>query len=148
TAHVGSRFPMVCRAMESGALDAFTTPVFGSDCSVQGGEELLARLDRLARSRPLAAHGKSLPSQRVAGSLPLIALGSSTGGPEALAQILRGLPSGLPAALVVIQHIDADFASNLAWWLHTRTDWPVHLAQEGEEFRPGEVFVAGTNDHL
>jgi two-component system response regulator WspF len=115
---------------------------------VQGGEDLLARLDRLARARPAAGTGKTPAAQRATGSLPLVALGSSTGGPEALARILRELPSGLAAALVIIQHIDADFASNLAWWLHSRTDRPVHLAQEGEELRPGEVFVAGTNDHL
>jgi chemotaxis response regulator CheB len=147
TSNVSGRFPMVCQAMGLGALDAFTTPVFGPDYQVQGGEDLLARLERLARSRLPSSHWKNPPSL-VPGSFPLVALGSSTGGPEALAQILRGLPSGLPAGIVIVQHIDAEFASNLAWWLHNRTNWPVNLAQEGEEIRPGEVFVAGTNDHL
>src|SRR5437867_2050841 len=44
---------------------------------------------------------------------PVIAVGSSTGGPEALARILKALPATLAASLIIVQHIAADFAPSL-----------------------------------
>jgi chemotaxis response regulator CheB len=77
-----------------------------------------------------------------------VALGSSTGGPEALARVLGGLPAGFPAAVVIVQHIAAAFAPGLAFWLHGRAALPVRLARAGDEPRPGEVLLAATDDHL
>ena len=58
------------------------------------------------------------------------------------------LPVGFPATVIVIQHIAADFAPGLARWLQGHTALPVRLANEGDDFKPGEVLLAGTNDHL
>jgi two-component system response regulator WspF len=77
-----------------------------------------------------------------------VALGASTGGPEALARILQALPASLPAGVVIIQHIAADFAQGLAIWLQGYSCLPVRLAQTGDELRTGEVLLAGTDDHL
>jgi chemotaxis response regulator CheB len=75
---------------------------------------------------------------------PLVAIGASTGGPAALACILSGLPAGFPAALVIIQHVDVQFAAGLADWLQARTTLPVCLAQEGSRPEVGAVWLAGT----
>jgi two-component system response regulator WspF len=79
---------------------------------------------------------------------PILALGASTGGPEALARILKALPAGFPAGAVIVQHIAAEFAPSLATWLQGQTALPVRLAGEGDELKPGEVVLAQTNDHL
>jgi two-component system response regulator WspF len=78
----------------------------------------------------------------------VLALGASTGGPDALAHLLQALPAGFPAGAVVVQHIAADFAPSLATWLQARCPLPVRLARDGDEIRAGEVLLAGTDDHL
>jgi two-component system response regulator WspF len=162
TSSVSGNFNMVYRAMGHGGLDAVNTPVLGPDGEVKDSEGLLARLDKLDQARQL--HGKShqsaiLPRAQSAHrcdnkvttvpSLPLLlVLGSSTGGPEALAQILGELPTEFPAGVVIVQHIAADFAPSLVVWLQGRTRLRVSAAAAGSEPKPGEVLVAATNDHL
>ncbi|QTA83952.1 Methylesterase domain-containing protein, CheB-like [Desulfonema limicola] len=79
---------------------------------------------------------------------PMIAIGSSTGGPDALAKILSCLPESLNAVIVIIQHVDEDFSSALASWLDSQTPLKVKLAGEGAVPQKGTVYVAGTNSHL
>ena len=159
TSSVSGNFNLVYRAMGHGGLDAVNTPTFGPDGKVKDGESLLARLAKLdhAKQSPAAsqarpettafAPGTNKPAVRTRVP-PLLALGSSTGGPEALAKILEELPAGFPAAVVIVQHIAADFAPSLAAWLQGRTSLSVSIAAQGSEPKPGHVLVAATNDHL
>ena len=50
--------------------------------------------------------------------------------------------------MVIIQHVDAQFAPGLASWLNGSGRLPVAVAAKGSEPKPGEVLLAGTNDHL
>jgi two-component system response regulator WspF len=153
TSSVSGNFAKVYEAMGHGGLDAVNTPTLGPDGKVRDGEGLLARLAKLERSRnataavapPPAAPPAAAPAGQVP---PLVALGASTGGPEALAQILGTFPADLPVAVVVVQHIAAAFAPSLASWLQGRTRLRVRLAAAGEAPAAGEVRVAGTDDHL
>lgn len=79
---------------------------------------------------------------------PLIAIGSSTGGPKALATILSKLSKDLIAAVVIIQHVDEKFAEELAIWLGKHTPLPVSIAVQDEFPKAGKIYLAGTNDHL
>lgn len=158
TSSVTGNFNLVYRAMGYGGLDAANTPTLGPDGTVRDGDGILARIGKLARIQqnadawkplPVPGSGAGLPRISAPSCLhPILAFGASTGGPEALACILRALPAGFPAAVVVIQHIAADFASSLANWLQGQTCLPVRVAREADEFKPGEVILAGTNDHL
>jgi len=78
----------------------------------------------------------------------LIAIGSSTGGPEALAVILSALPRTLESTIVIVQHLDKEFSLDMVKWLNTRSHLNVRLAPEGGSPGKGAVYVAGTNDHL
>jgi chemotaxis response regulator CheB len=78
----------------------------------------------------------------------LLAIGASAGGPAALATVLGGLPLDLQAAIVLVQHIDAEFAASMAEWLAQLCSWPVRLAEEGDRLTVGTVLLAGTSDHL
>ena len=80
--------------------------------------------------------------------MKLIAIGASAGGPAAIAIILRALPADFPAAIVIVQHIDADMAVGMADWLSTQTPLPVRPAQEGDRPTQGAALVAATPDHL
>ncbi len=79
---------------------------------------------------------------------PLVAIGSSTGGPKALAAILSRLPADFGAAIVIVQHVDQQFSSGLVDWLNQQTPLTVKLAKTGDRLIKGTVLVAGTNDHL
>ena len=79
---------------------------------------------------------------------PLIAIGSSTGGPKALAAILSLLPSDFGAAIAIVQHVDQQFSAGLVDWLNQQTPLTVKLAKAGDRLTKSTVLVAGTNDHL
>jgi two-component system chemotaxis response regulator CheB len=73
---------------------------------------------------------------------PLIVIGASTGGPRVVNEVLAGLPSGLPAAVLVVQHIAQGFSAGMAEWLANASRLPVRLAHEGQAIRAGEVLIA------
>ena len=73
---------------------------------------------------------------------PVVAIGASTGGPPALAQVLGELPRGFEAAVVVVQHMADGFVEGLARWLDDVCRLPVVVAVDGERLRPGVVHLA------
>ncbi|MEI9948861.1 MAG: chemotaxis-specific protein-glutamate methyltransferase CheB [Pseudomonadota bacterium] len=80
----------------------------------------------------------------------VIALGASTGGPGALVDVLRGIPVGVPATMLVVLHIDEPFSSAFAEWLSNQTSHPVSYAFGGEPLADnrGRVFMAPPGRHL
>jgi two-component system, chemotaxis family, protein-glutamate methylesterase/glutaminase len=78
----------------------------------------------------------------------LVAVGASTGGPAALATILRGLGPVVPVPILVVQHISPGFDAALATWLDETTPLSVRLAADGQPLAPGEVLVAPAGIHL
>jgi two-component system response regulator WspF len=79
---------------------------------------------------------------------PLVLLGASTGGPNALAVVLAGLPKTWDASIIIVQHVDAAFAPGLAQWLGEKASRRVTLVTPGGTPVPGETILAATNDHL
>ncbi len=153
TASVRENTPKVFEAMGAGALDAVNTPVLGASGDGEGRNALLAKLDTVkmlirGQARINAAQGIPAPCVHNHPEQQLIAIGASTGGPAALAQTLSALPLDIPASIVVIQHVDEQFAKSFAEWLDSQIALPVRLAEEGDRLQPGTVLVAGRQDHL
>jgi two-component system, chemotaxis family, response regulator WspF len=153
TVSVGANAWRAFEAMGHGALDAVDTPTLGLGNANETRKALLAKIDMIGKmigeknGRPsVAMHAGAAPSVENGG--PLLAIGASAGGPAALAKVLSGLPPGFPAATVIIQHVDEQFASGMADWLGQQSRIPVRIAQEGDKPVVGTVLVAGTNDHL
>ncbi len=77
---------------------------------------------------PIASRSAPWNSNRA----ELVAIGASTGGPAALAQILGALPADFPVPLLIVIHIAEPFAPALAEWLGTQSHLPVRYAFDGE----------------
>ena len=78
----------------------------------------------------------------------ILAIGASAGGPQALQAILGLIPVDFPVPIVIVQHIDANFASGFCDWLNVTSAVPVHIAIDGEKFRPGHAYLPPGDSHL
>lgn len=78
----------------------------------------------------------------------VIAMGSSTGGPNALARVFSDLPAGLSAPVVLVQHMPPLFTRLLADRLEGQSKMKVREAQGGEELQAGIAYVAPGNYHM
>ncbi len=153
TATVTGNFAKVYEAMGHGALDAVNTPVLGSKGELEGAEPFLQKMRTVERligyrhqpAEPLAASGA--PTEADDKRQPIVAIGVSTGGPDAISQVLAQLPK-VGAPIVIIQHIGAEFAPGLAAWLKKNTGHDVRVAVQGEKPEPNRVYLAATDDHL
>lgn len=152
TAAMDGNAAKVFEAMGFGALDATNIPSMGNDpASKQGVDallkkiEMIGKLNRQSSISPLRSASRPPLSNNVP---PLIVIGSSTGGPRALAEVLSGLPAELRAGIVIAQHVDSEFSGGLADWLNAQTDLKVRLVTEGRRPAFGSVFLAGSSDHL
>lgn len=79
---------------------------------------------------------------------PLVVIGASTGGPAAIAKLLKSLPDECPFATVIVQHVDATFTLGLAEWLAEQSELPCAVAKAGARPEKGKILLASTNDHL
>lgn len=78
----------------------------------------------------------------------LIAIGSSTGGPTALLNVLARLPEDLPVPVVIAQHIAEGFVPGLASWLDSGSKISVVAAADGDVMRPGVAYMATTGSNM
>ena len=87
---------------------------------------------------------------RKAATLPpqVLAVGSSTGGPQALLTLFKGLKPTLGLPIVVTQHMPATFTAVLAEHLTRATVWQCAEAKDGEALAPGKVLIAPGDYHM
>jgi two-component system chemotaxis response regulator CheB len=96
---------------------------------------------------PIASHGEQAP--RFAGAaFDIVALAASAGGLKALSTVLAALPADLPAALVIVQHLDPRHRSLMADIIGRRTVLRVKQAEEGDRLQPGTVYIAPPDRHV
>lgn len=154
TASVAQNSAMVFEAMGAGALDAVNTPILGLTGQGEGCDLLLSKIRMIGvlnktatqTATPQAAVRSMRTDPSTCGKL--LTIGSSSGGPQALATILSSLPADFPVPVVLIQHVDVQFVAGLADWLNQQCQLTVRLAQPGDRPEVGSVLLAGSNDHL
>jgi len=78
----------------------------------------------------------------------VVAIGASAGGLKALTTILSGLPGDLPVAILIVQHLDPRHKSLMADILQRNCKMPVKEAENGEQIKPGFVYIAPPNKHM
>jgi two-component system chemotaxis response regulator CheB len=89
-----------------------------------------------------------VPAPRGNGKINVIAIAVSTGGPNALAELLPKLPADLSAPIVIVQHIPAMFSKALADRLDTKSPLHVQEGSHGSELRAGDVWIAPGDFHM
>lgn len=162
TASVGANADRVFDALSNGALDATETPAVG--IATDPARDMLRRkieqVRRLQLADPRADTSNAVPTPASARPCPPLPdgatahgllvglLGSSTGGPQALAEVLASLPRDFPFALVVVQHLDPSFVPGLVTWLARETGRTVVVAECGATARASTMSIADGQQHL
>jgi two-component system chemotaxis response regulator CheB len=150
--HVQHRSDRALLALAAGALDAI--PKGGLDptdldgpaartlrhrAKVLSGVRVIRHpRARLQQRRPLAIKSRTAS---------VIGICASTGGPQALAVVLAGIPTGFAIPILVVQHMSPGFIDGFARWLDTEVLLPVRLAEPGARPAPG-IWVAPEGAHL
>lgn len=80
--------------------------------------------------------------------IDLVVVGSSTGGPAALQNLIPALPTTFPSAVVLVQHLPVGFSGPLAEHLDRKSRLKVKHAQQGDKVIPGQVLVAPAGYYL
>ncbi len=161
TSTISGHLSKVYQAMGNGALDATETPMLGTGGEISNAALLLHKIELIGRlvgktADLSGAQGGQIASLPRSGRAhctapalePLVILGASTGGPQALAEILSRLPAKFEAGVVVAQHVDAAFAPGLGQWLSEQAHRQVTVLSEGSQPARNEILLAGTDDHL
>lgn len=156
------------RALELGAVDFVTKP--DSDLTRSLGEyseEITGKLKAAARVQPRtlcrpatvkrlevdeklsvdAVLGRKKPKGRFATTDTLLVIGASTGGTEAIKDVLRQLPASAPAT-VITQHIPAAFSAPFAERVNSVAAMTVCEASDGQLILPGHAYIAPGDRHL
>ena len=100
-----------------------------------------------APPRPSGAAVAPCAPRRLAADARIIAIGASTGGTEAIRQVLSHLPADLPG-IVVVQHIPKAFSQAFAERVNAHSSLQVCEALDGQEILPGHAYIAPGDQHL
>ena len=88
------------------------------------------------------------PRPAITPPIELVAIGTSTGGPNALAEVLPLIPKDLPVPIVIVQHMPPVFTRLLAERLASQSEIPVTEGSAGEQLLPGRAWIAPGNYHM
>lgn len=138
-------------ALEAGALTVVEKPQGADDVARERGLiekiKLLAELPVVGRRvKPRTPRSLEDRAGTRVGAIRLVAIGASTGGPPAVAEVLRQIPKRVP--VLVVQHIAAGFVAGFAAWLRTETGFTTKLAERDECVCADTVYVAPDGPHL
>ncbi len=145
------------QSLELGAVDYVSKPKINVSESMQAyAEEIIEKVRTAARAR---VRGSNLPApkQRDLSKIArgkhfkttdmIIAIGASTGGTEAIKDVLRQLPPSTPG-IVITQHIPAAFSQSFAERLNRNSAMQVSQAENGQQILPGHAYLAPGDRHL
>lgn len=136
------------RALELGAVDFVTKPRLGLRDGLMEYSDLIAdKIRAAAMSRPRRRTAQAtvtapkILTRRFSTTEKLIMIGASTGGTEAIKQVLEPLPSNSPA-IMITQHMPAGFTNSFVQRLDSLCQVRVHEAVHGQRVMPGNVYLA------
>src|SRR3989338_5421088 len=143
-------------ALRSGAVDIMGKPAGYGERGLRNiKEELISRIKAVARIRPIRLVRKAPAHSlriKLAGQQErrekIVVIGASTGGPPALAVILKALPPDFPSPISIVQHIAPGFVTGLAQWLSREASFSAKVATNEEPLKAGTVYLAPDNAHL
>ena len=144
----------VFKAISYGALDVIDKKELELVGQKKSGEALIAKIKFLTGVRVVERHLGKLRKERSVVDLKastkevsdrIVAVVASTGGPQALLDVLKRLPEDFPCGIVIVQHITSGFLSGLVDWLAKECKIKVKIGEDLEEIRPGVAYMAPDN---
>jgi two-component system chemotaxis response regulator CheB len=146
-------------ALAIGALEVIKKPEPKDWAALDAiGRDVIRRVKILSKVRVIThirgrrspQHGPSAPEpiQPSGGKVQLVAIGSSTGGPSALLNVLGRLSADFPVPIVIAQHIADGFVPGLATWLDAGSKIKVMPAEDGQMIQAGVAYIAATGTNL
>lgn len=142
-----------CAAISRGALDVIGKPQLDEFSMEQftNKVKMLAKIKvikHLSPSKETRTVVQSLPTTITSKKCHIIAIATSTGGPQALDVILQTLPADFPCPIVITQHISTGFEQGLADWLNSKSALNVKVAQDNEQLMAGSVYISPVEQPL
>jgi len=143
-------------ALARGASDYVTKPSHGETRELSQErvrEELIRKIKslcavRVPQAQPPPGPTPSLVSVRPQARIDVVAIGASTGGPNALTALIPQLPADFPVPIVIVQHMPPLFTRLLAERLNTLARLEVGEGKEGEKLQRGQVWIAPGDQHM
>jgi two-component system chemotaxis response regulator CheB len=145
------------RALELGAVDFVTKPrIDVARGTAEMAEEIVAKVKLAGSVKPRAkpqhvpAEATAAPASRPTsfkGTYKIVAIGASTGGTEALRELLCDLPSDAPG-IVIVQHMPEQFTRAFADRLNGLARIHISEARDGDRVLPGHALIAPGNYHM
>ena len=129
--------------VKAGAVDSMATPLTdpARQAELRSRVRLVSRVATIRHIRGRATH------QNGSSRLPVVGIAASTGGPQAVISVLQGL-AGLPAGVIVVQHLHPSFTSHFLEWMARESPLPVRMAVDGATLESGSVYLAPAQVHL
>ena len=144
-------------ALELGAFDCLAKRLSCSSLDiVKVQDELVGKIkaaarscrDARRRSRPTIRPPSPAVSSVSLSAPSVVAMGTSTGGPKALQEVLPYLPADLPVGILIVQHMPIGFTGPFAQRLNNLCHVHVHEAEDGMVLTRGHVYLAPAGQHL
>ena len=143
------------RALSLGAIDYVSKPkVDVSNGTIEQAEEIVAKVKAAARARVRPARASApafVPSvgktYQFSATHKIVAIGASTGGTEALKELLSPLPADFPG-IVIVQHMPETFTRQFAARLDSLCKIRVKEAQDADRILPGHALLAPGGHHM
>ena len=142
------------RALALGAFDFVTKPKDPTTHMDVIARELISKIRVAAKSQlvhlpePKPAVKKAASNRRVASPNKVVAIGISTGGPQALQYLLSEIPADFPAAFLIVQHMPEGFTSMFARRLDETCGIEVKEAKSGDLLVAGRALICPGNKHM
>ena len=145
---------LVMRALDAGAVDVVQKPTaLATDKVLEIADDLIAKVKGAvgARVRPAPATAAQpvarVPSPRAA-KTDVVVIGVSTGGPQALKQVIPRLPADFPVPVAMVLHMPVGYTELFARSLAGVSRLKVAEARDGDPVRPGTALLAPAGYHL
>ncbi|MCF6410587.1 protein-glutamate methylesterase/protein-glutamine glutaminase [Pseudalkalibacillus salsuginis] len=145
-------------SIQAGAVDFIPKPSGAISLDIHKvQEELLRKVkvasevkikDHLAEKKPIARYTKEPMEKGLTKKHKIIAIGTSTGGPKALVEVISNLPDSINVPVLIVQHMPVGFTKSLAERLNKLSSLSVMEAVSGEPLMNNTVYIAPGGYHL
>lgn len=141
----------VFKAISYGALDVLDKGELEIAGDKKPGQVLIEKIKFLSNVKVIHHPLAKLQKERLIGDLEapkkkvphkIVVIVASTGGPQALLEILKRFPEDFPCGIVIVQHITKGFVEGLVDWLDKECQLMVKIGTDSEEIRPGVAYIA------